>query len=46
MDKYEVIAQLQSIIENAKDMLRHGGDEIWQKDIDALEYAIKVLQGG
>lgn len=45
MSKEEVIRQLEDVISDAKSKIYPGGDnEIWEKDIKALEEAIRVLR--
>lgn len=45
MTKDEVIAQLESLYENSKIMAdQEFSDEIWSKDLEALEVAIEAVK--
>ena len=50
MSKEEVIEQLKSLKSHCEDFADVAGvldeDNIWNKDVKALEYAIKVLEEG
>ena len=43
MELYDVIFQLQNLKEHCQDMA-NSSPEIWQDDVNALEYAIQELQ--
>lgn len=43
----EMLTQLESLRENSADMAKcKDADEIWSKDVEALEMAIKLLTAG
>ena len=44
MTNKEIVEQLESIRENSENFLSGVGDEIWQKDIIALDRAIMVFK--
>lgn len=44
MTEIETIKQLQSIIENADDMMESSDSDVWAKDKEACNNAIKVLK--
>lgn len=48
MTKQEVIEQLESLMDNSKSFIREKEDDefndIWKRDIQALEKAIKILE--
>lgn len=44
MDNEQIIKQLESIAENSKSFITKDSDPIWEKDIQAINAAIKIIE--
>ncbi|BDR71263.1 hypothetical protein K144313037_p20500 (plasmid) [Clostridium tetani] len=44
MNKEQIIEQLESIRENSESFITKDSDPIWEKDVKALNAAIKIIE--
>ncbi|WP_164968183.1 hypothetical protein [Clostridium tetani] len=44
MNKEQIIEQLESIRENSESFITNDSDQIWEKDVKALNAAIKIIE--